>query len=397
MPKLTKRLIDGLKTTERDRNIFDSDLPGFGIRLKPSGARSFFIQYRNASGRSRKLTLGRNGVLTPHEARDMARQKLAAVKRGDDPSKDRKQALNTPNVAQLAERYLEEHARRKKSPRSIESDESLLRLYILPALGHHQVEELARQDVTALHHQIGDKPFQANRVIALLSKMLNLAEKWGIRPDGSNPCRHVERYPEPRRERFLSAEEMTRLGQTLSEAASTGSEHPSVIAAIRLLILTGCRLQEILSLRWENVDFQRGLLWFKESKTGERTIPIGAPALQLLSELPRLEESPFVLAGLKADGHFVALHRPWARIRELAGLDGVRLHDLRHSFASVGAGAGLSLPVIGKLLGHTQAATTQRYAHLSTDPLQQAADRISAEISAAMKGETAEVVELKRG
>ena len=227
--------------------------------------------------------------------------------------------------------------------------------------------------------------------------MLNLAESWGIRPDGSNPCRHVERYREKRRERFLGNDELARLGQVLSDAEANDTEPPSAIAAVRLLILTGCRLQEVLGLRWDQVDFERRQIRFEESKTGQKTIALGAAALELLCGLPRLEGNPYVIPGKKDGAHFVGMPKVWQRIRKQAGLENVRLHDLRHSFASVGAGAGLSLPIIGKLLGHTQAATTQRYAHLAADPVRQAADRISGEIAAALEGNPkGQVVQIRK-
>ena len=255
----------------------------------------------------------------------------------------------------------------------------------------------SRWAASLLSRATGHTPYQANRVLALLSKVFNLAERWGLRPDGSNPCRHVERYPEKRRERYLSAEELARLGEVLTEVERASEEPASAIAAIRLLILTGCRRNEVLSLRWEEVDFERSLLLLADSKTGRKAVPVGAPTLALLAELPRLEGNPHVLPGEKAGAHFVGLAKVWQRIRKQAGLEDVRVHDLRHSFASVGAGAGLSLPIIGKLLGHTQAATTQRYAHLAADPVRQAADRISEEIAAAMSGKPkGEVTPIRR-
>ena len=397
MPKLTKKLVDSLKTTGRDHNVFDSELPGFGIRIKPSGAKSYFIQYRNRAGRTRKLTLGRHGILTPAEGRAMARDKLAEIRKGADPSEDRQTTLRAPTLREFADRYLSEHAEAKKRPRSVAEDRRMLQSFILPGLGKRKLADISRGDVQQLHHELKATPYQANRVLALLSKMLNLAEKWGVRPDGSNPCRHVERYREQRRERFLSAAELARLGEVLAEAEADGSEPLGAVAAIRLLILTGCRRNEILELQWEQVDFERGLLWFEESKTGRKVVPLGAAALELLSTLPRLDGNPYVIFGGKDGGRLVDLHWPWARMRKRAGLEDVRLHDLRHSFASVGASAGLSLPIIGKLLGHTQAATTQRYAHLAADPVKQAADRISSEIAAAMNGtKPAEVVKIDR-
>ncbi len=239
-------------------------------------------------------------------------------------------------------------------------------------------------------------PIAANRCLALLSKMLNLAEAWGLRPDGSNPTRHVAKYRERKVERFLSNVEFARLGTVLEEAARTG-EHASVVAAIRLLILTGARRDEILSLRWEHVDFERGCLRLPDSKTGAKTIPLGAPALELLADLPRLNDNPYVLPGARPGRHYVGLGKAWRRLRAKAELPDVRLHDLRHSYASVGAGQNESLHVIGALLGHRDTASTQRYAHLSDDPMRAAADRISGHLAAAMAGKSGEVVPLRSG
>ena len=387
MPNLTKRYVDSLKPGQKDDLVsWDSELKGFGIRVKPSGVKSYMVQYRNAAGRSRRLTIGKHGPLTPSDARKLAKGKLGQVDKGRDPTEEARQTLTAPTVAELAERYIQEHAIPKKKARSVEEDRALLRRFLLPKFGRRKLAAITRADVQSLHHSLSGTPYQANRALALFSKMFNLAERWGLRPDGSNPCRHVERYREKRRERFLSNDELARLGQALSEAEANATEPPSAIAAVRLLILTGCRLQEVLGLRWDQVDYERRQLRFEESKTGQKTVALGAAALEVLSGLPRLEGNPYVIPGKKDGAHFVGMPKVWQRIRKQADLEDVRLHDLRHSFASVGAGAGLSLPIIGKLLGHTQAATTQRYAHLADDPLKQAADTISNEIAAAMSG-----------
>ncbi len=228
-------------------------------------------------------------------------------------------------------------------------------------------------------------PGGANRTLALLSKMFNLAELWGLRPDGTNPCRHVERYRERKIQRFLSDEELARLGNALERAERDDLASCSAIAAIRLLIYTGCRSSEILGLRWEHIDQQRNLLRLPDSKTGARIVPLNAPALAVLSQLER-NGFPWVLPGRRPRSHLVNLSKPWDSIRKLARLHGLRLHDLRHSFASVGASSGLGLPMIGKLLGHTQAATTQRYAHLADGPLRKASEAIAAHLENAMNG-----------
>ena len=391
--KLTKRFVESIKPGRKEIFVWDTDVPGFGLRVWPSGKRVYIFQYRTKHGHTRRPAIGQHGVVTADQARRIARQWAALVQEGGDPSNERRQARQAPSIRELADRYMTEHARVKKQPRSIHSDEALLRLHILPALGPKKAAAIARSDISKLHHAMRDTRGAANRVLALLSKMFNLAEKWDLRPDGSNPCRHVERYPERKLERFLSSEEMRRLGKALTEAERARTEFPSVIAAIRLLAFTGCRLSEILTLKWDHVDFEQSCIRLPESKTGAKVVRLSPPALEILNGIEPEDGSPWVIAGAKAGEHLVNLRKPWHRIRKRAGLEGVRLHDLRHSFASVGAASGLSLPMIGALLGHTQAATTQRYAHLADDPLRQASEAIGRKIAAAMKGESAEVIE----
>ena len=219
------------------------------------------------------------------------------------------------------------------------------------------------------------KPYQANRTLAVLSKMFSLAEVWGWRADGSNPCRHVKRYKERARERFLSPEETDRLGAVLKEAEK---EMPSAVAAFRLLLLTGCRLSEIQTLRWEHV--KPDCIELPDSKTGGRVVPLGPEARDVLAALPRDDDNPWVIAGRLQGSHLTDLQHPWRRIRKRAGLEDVRIHDLRHSYASRALALGESLTMIGKLLGHTQAQTTARYAHLARDSVQNAAARITESI-----------------
>ncbi len=385
MPKITKRLLDATDAGEKDIYIWDDELPGFGLRVKSTGVKSFCIQYRNAQGRSRRMTVGAYGVLTPDEARKLARLHLAEVERGGDPAEDKQTNRKAATFKDAVGRYLEEHAAKKKKARSIKEDRRLLNKVILPVFGSRKLAAITRPDIAKFHHQLRGTPYQANRALALLSKLFNLCERWGLRPDGSNPTRHIERYKEEKKERYLTPDELSRLGVALADAETAKEELPQAIAAIRLLILTGARLSEILTLKWDYIDLGRREMHLPDSKTGRKTLQIGEPAVDLLESMPRYVGSPYVIPGQKAGQHLIGLPHIWMRIRENAGLPDVRIHDLRHSFASAAAQSGMSLPFIGALLGHRELATTNRYVHLMSDPLKVAANTVSTKISEALK------------
>jgi integrase len=383
--KLTKRLVEGLVPGNRDVIAWDTELHGFGCKVTPKGRRSYLLYYRTTDGQQRKPALGTHGAVTCEQAREIARTMLADVAKGGDPKAAERARRSAPTVAELADRFLAEHAVTKKRSSSTRMDRINLRLHVLPALGRLRVQDVTRADIGQLHHRMHGTPGAANRVLALLSKMFNLAERWGLRPDHTNPCRHVERYAERKMERFLSAEEIGRLGATLAEAERDSTEMPSVIAAVRLLAFTGARAGEILGLRWEHVDLPRGCLELPTSKTGRKVIHLNGPALEVLSDLAqRRTGNPWVVEGAKPGCPLVNIRKPWHRIREAACLPDVRLHDLRHSFASVAVAGGLSLPIIGALLGHSQPATTARYAHLAADPLRAAAELIGSRLGATL-------------
>ncbi|MGH7053821.1 MAG: tyrosine-type recombinase/integrase [Stellaceae bacterium] len=348
--KITKRSVDALQPAAdgREMILWDSEVAGYGVRMQRGDAKVYVLKYRAGSGREaplRKLTIGKHGSpWTADQARAEAKRLLAMVAAGKDPAGAKSEAKAAPTVAEFAGRFLAEHAEAKRKASTAREYRRLVEHVIVPAIGKKRVAEVARQDIAKLHHAKRATPTEANRTLACLSTMMNLAERWGLRPDGSNPCRHVEKYKQRRRERFLSADELARLGGAI--AAYDGSPH--VVAAVKLLVFTGARLGEVLGLQWQWIDFERGEARLPDSKTGAKTLHLPPPALEVLSALPRVEGNPHVIVGKKPGARLVNLEKPWRAIRKTAGLDEVRLHDLRHAFASIAAASGMGLPIIGR-------------------------------------------------
>ena len=373
--KITKRAVDQLQGDGTETFYWDDDLPGFGVRIRSSGRKYYVAQFR-ADGRMRRITLGRHGAVSTETARRRAMAAISEAKGGGDPAAARDARRKAPTMKQLGKRFLEDYVPDHCKPSTAYEYGRSVKFFIEPRIGKRKVRDIKRSDIAELHHALRETPYQANRTLGVLSKMFSLAEMWGMRPDGSNPCLHIKRYKEEKRERFLSAEEFARLGKVLDEILRDRSETRSAVVAIRLLMLTGCRLSEIQKLRWEHVDLEAGELRLPDTKTGGRAVPLAPSAVRLLESLPRDEENPWVIAGRKAGSHLTDLQHPWRRIRARAELNDVRIHDLRHSFASRALALGEGLPMIGKLLGHTQVQTTARYAHLARDTVKASAARI---------------------
>ena len=383
MPKLTKRLVDAADTSAAEYFVWDSEIPGFGLRVLPSGRKGYVVQYR-AGRRSRRMSLGPSTVLTCEQARSRAMAIVSAARNGEDPAAERDSGRNTITVKELAERFDKEHIAIRLKASTAGEYRRNLRRFILPALGQLSVTGITRADVAKFHHDLRHIPYQANRCLEVVSKMFVMAEMWGFRPDGSNPRKHIRKYPEEKRERFLSAAELRRSGEVLREMEAERIELPAAILAARLLILTGCRLNEIMTLKWAYVDLAERVLRLPDSKTGAKVVHLGQPAVDLLRDAQRINGNPWVIVGTLPGKRLSDLQPFWQRVRARAGVKDVRIHDLRHTFASTAVASGQGLPMIGKLLGHTQVQTTARYAHLAAEPVRMAADEVAQNLRQAL-------------
>jgi integrase len=402
--KLTDKIVKGLCAPATGNRItYDGDVKGFGIRVTAAGSRAFVLNYRTRVGRDRRYTIGQFPDWGTNAARDEAKALKKRIDRGEDPMAEIEAGRDAKTVADLCKRFLAEHSERKNRASTTESYRAILNNWVLPKIKHLKAGEVTFSDVEDLHAFVtkAGGPYAANRTLAVLSKAFGLAIRWRWRTD--NPVKGVERNQEVKRQRYMSLEEIAALIKALGE-------HPDQQAAniIRLLLLTGARRGEVLKARWDQFDLGAGV-WIKpgattKQKTSHR-VPLSAPARQLLSEILAeadraaavvgAEWSPWVFPG-RADGQpREGIKRPWAEICKAAKLKGVRVHDIRHSYASILASAGLSLPIIGQLLGHTQASTTHRYSHLFDDPLRAATERVGAIVDAGKKP-VAEVVDIGR-
>ncbi|MGI9357261.1 MAG: tyrosine-type recombinase/integrase [Rhizobiaceae bacterium] len=397
--KLTKRLVDSLSAAPKDNFLWDLDISGFGLKITPRGRKVYIVQKR-LNGRLRRFTIGQHGApWTPDTARVEANRILVCLSAGIDPGEERRKAEADLTIAELCDLYTKEGCGTKKAS-TLATDRGRIERHIKPLLGKKKLGQLTRGDLerfladvangkTAADVKNGKQSRSivrggkgtASRTLGFLGAILKFAVDRGLR--GDNPCRGIRRYQDRKIERYLSKQELMNLGRTLVEAEKVGT-NVYAIAAVRLLLLTGARKNEILSLKWDWVDFDRSLLRLPDSKTGSKAIPLGDAAIDVLQKIPRELDSPFVFPGSGNEGHLMGLQKIWERIRAKADLDSLRLHDLRHHFLSVGASSGESLYILGKLAGHKRPETTQRYAHLADDPVRQSANRIASTIEASI-------------
>ncbi len=376
--KISKRTVDACKPKSKVAYLWDEKLSGFGVKILPSGRKTFIVQYR-MGGRgtsTRRLTLGIYGLISVEQARAEAKKALALVTIGTDPLAQRDTDKSALKVSDVIERFTKEHVEVKLSANTQSAYETIARLHLPQGFKAMKIRHVTHKDVARLHHNLRDSKAMANKMLAFLSKMFNWAEKHGYRDFNTNPCYHIEKFKEEKRERFLTADEIERLWAVLAQAERENMTSIYHIGALRVIILTGARLREILHMKWEYLDMDRGVLRLPKSKTGAKNVYLNKTAVEIIKSMPKQLENPYVFCGLVKGRPINEMQKAWQRIRKLANIEDVRIHDLRHTFASVAVMNGMSLPVLGALLGHSQPRTTARYAHLASDPLVEAAEMV---------------------
>lgn len=403
--KITKSAIDEIQTADVEQFLWDVEVRGFGVKVTPKGKKVYVLQYclGGRAGRTRRFTIGEHGKdgWTPATARKRALELRSDINRGIDPMDARDQRKETPTLKEAFDEYAAEQkriggmrrigsaSRKGWKPLTAKMNDRMARLFIVPKLGKRLVTDVTKSDIAGLHRELGDTPRQANNVLQLLSGLFNWLERNGHPHPSPNPVSSIDRYEEHSVERYLTSEELGRLSKALAEyeARAKKLDFPVQLAeaaAIRLAIFTGMRVGEILPLEWDWVDFEKREIRLPDAKAGARTVPLNAPALSVLADVKREEDTKFVFCGSKPGEHLPTLQRAWRKIRVKAEIPDVRLHDLRHSHATFGVTSGAHMRLIGGLLGHRSSRSTERYAHVDTDPLRAASETIGRRIADAM-------------
>ena len=389
--KLTKTVVENLGITGERYAVFDESLKGFAVRVGAKGEKSFYLVYRAGRGRGaakKWLRLGAFPSMSVEQARQLAKEKAADVIKGADPAAEVREGKNAPLLKEVIEKYFAEHVVPKRKAGTRLMYRVLIDKHITPKLGKLKVADVEYRHVAKLHHEMAGTPYQANRMVAALNAFFKWCGKYGYYPREKNPCSGIDKFPEVKKEEFLKEADLTAIGVALTlleanwHAKKKPAITPPVAAALRLLVLTGARHMEILSLRWEYINTEEGTATLPDSKTGHKVLQLNSAALAVLETLPQI--SPWVFPSDSSRGHMVSLKNSWPDVVKEAGLHGRwRVHDLRHAFASVMVNSGASLPVVGKILGHAQASTTARYAHVAENPARKAAEEAAAKITAA--------------
>lgn len=413
--RITKRTVDSLQTTGKEYVQWDGELTGFGVRVRATGAKSFVAVYRTGGRNSplRRVTIGAVGKIEADKAREEAKSIILQAELGQDRAAEKAKARAEMTFDKVCDLYLKEGCETKKAS-TIATDRGRIERHIKPLLGRKRIGEITRTDIEKFMRDVANGKTAtdektkkhgraiveggkgtATRTVGLLGGIMSFAVSRQLRTD--NPVRGVKRYADKKGETFLSSTELGKIGAALAAAEANGA-NPSAVAIIRLLAFTGARKSEIAGLKWSEVDVERGYLRLGDSKTGAKVIPIGAPACAVLTNHPAAEDNVHVFPAASGDSHFQGAEKVWRNVRAVAGFPNLRLHDLRHSFASVGLARGDALPIIGAILGHADVKTTSRYAHLADDPVKMAADAISKSVHAAFaNNSSAEVIPIAVG
>ena len=380
MAKLTTKFVTKVQS-DNIKVFWDDQLKGFGLCVRPSGKKTFLLKYRIGRGRravTKKHSLGSVPVVSVEAARLKAKNLLFVASQGIDPIKKDQESLT---IKELCEQYIDRHAVLHKKKSSLVRDENLIKGVIIPVFGKIRVADLNRSHLIKYHHSKKDTPIMANRFLALISTMMNLAEKWEYRPQNTNPCKYVDRYKEKKRQVYLSMDQLEKVGQAMRQLKNTESFY--ALSALKMLLVTGCRTSEILNLKREYVDIANNCIHLPDSKTGARTIHLSPVAFDILNALP--SEEGFVFRSPRENKRLTTLRCLWKKICGITDLKDYRLHDLRHTYASFAVSGGFSLPIIAKMLGHADIKTTERYAHLHQDPVNKAIDDVSLKIKKVME------------
>lgn len=372
--KLTKKNVESLEPTGTRYEVRDDELIGFSIRVGATGEKSFYLTYRAGKGRAaplKRLRIGTFPSMTVEQARQIVKQKLAQIAMGGDPAQEVKEGKNAPLFHEVIETFLQEHVDAKLKPATQHQYRTLTQNHLIPAFKKMKMADITYRHVAKLHHDLQNTPYLANRCAAVLSKFFDWCEKTGYRDRGTNPVRGLEKYREEKRLKFMESSELEAIGEGIAKLEKQDAIDPTIAAALKVMLLTGARCSEILTLKWEYFNESKEKALLPNSKTGAKILPIPPTAWEVISALPRVNE--YCFPGRWGRGHIINVKDTWKRICKAGGISGWRIHDLRHAFASYAANSGKSLPIIGKILGHSQASTTSRYAHLAENPVAQAA------------------------
>ncbi len=380
--KLTKSAVDAAQPQAQPVELRDTLVPGFMCKVTPAGRKVFMLQYRTNAGERRKPALGLYGELTVEQARSLAQEWLAEVRRGGDPGADKTAARKAPTVAELCEKFMGDHSKQRNKPSTQRGYQAVIDRCIVPMLGRMKVQDVKRPDIAAAMKKWAHKPAEANRTFSVMRKMFNLAEVWGYRPDGTNPCRHVPMYPNGKATHLISDEEMGKLFRYLDflETDGLGLDHAVLPLAIRLQFEFAGRRSEIVTLQWDWVDLENRRVVWPDSKTGGMSKPLSEEAWRLLSTAPRQDGCSHVFPSPNHPGQHMTTgeyYSGWTRILKRAGVSHVGTHGIRHRSATDIANSGIPVKVGMALTAHKTVAMFMRYVHTEDAPVRQAAELVA--------------------